>query len=443
MASTASEDKVRELQRTLYRAAKAGPKRRFHALWDKVYRRDVLERAWEDVRRNRGAAGVDGITLTKVETYGVGRLLDELTTELREGTYRPQPGLRVWIPKPGTREKRPLAIPAVRDRIVQAVLKIVIEPIFEADFLPCSYGFRPKRSAHDALQVLVDEATRGRRWVVETDVSSCFESIPRDRLMRVLEARVCDQATLKLLRSLLSAGVMEAGSVEHRTAGTPQGGVISPLLANVYLHQVDAAWGDRGMGVLVRYADDLVAMCKSRQEAENALAVLQDLFGSIGLELKESKTRIVHLREGGEGLDFLGFQHRWVRARRHRHVTFLARWPSRKAMQHARDRIREHTGRDRLAVPIPQIVAEVNGFLRGWAGYFRYGNSDHAFAVIRLYALDRLARFLAKRHSQRSRWGRHMLFYGCSNQLGLLSLRGVVVAPRPFRAWRVGTECRR
>jgi RNA-directed DNA polymerase len=236
MASTTARDKVRELQRTLYRAAKADRQRRFHALWDKVYRRDVLQRAWENVRKNRGAAGVDGITLAAVEEHGEGRLLDELATELREGSYRPQPGRRVWIPKPGTDERRPLAIPAIRDRVVQAALKIVLEPIFEADFLPCSFGFRPKRSPHDALQCLVDEAARGRRWVVETDIASCFEEIPRAGLERQLEARISDQSTLKLLRALLRTGVMEAGLVEHREAGTPQGGVISPLLANVYLH---------------------------------------------------------------------------------------------------------------------------------------------------------------------------------------------------------------
>jgi group II intron reverse transcriptase/maturase len=438
MASTSEGNKVQELQRTLYRAAKADPKRRFHALWDKVYRRDVLERAWEDVRRNRGAAGVDGITLAAVERHGVGRLLDELEADLRNGTYRPQPGRRVWIPKPGTTERRPLAIPVIRDRIVQAALKIVIEPIFEADFLPCSFGFRPKLSAHDALQCLVDEAARGRRWVVETDIASCFDEIPRDSLARVLERRISDQSTLKLLRALLRVGVMEGGTVEYRAAGTPQGGVISPLLANVYLHQVDTAWGAQGVGVLVRYADDLVVMCRSREEAERALVLLRDLFASIGLRLKDSKTRIVHLREGGEGFDFLGFHHKWVRARQKRHITFLARWPSPRAMNRARSRIREFTGRDRLAVPIRELVRSINRFLQGWVGYFRYGNSGRAIAYLRWYTLDRLARFLAKRFRRKPGWGRMMLFYQVPDQLGLLPLTGVVVPPRPFRPWRSG-----
>jgi len=183
VASPAEQDKVQVLQRTLYRTAKAYPGRRFHALYDKVHRRDVLERAWAQVRRNRGAPGIDQKTLADIECYGVTRLLNELAADLRDHRYRPLPARRVWIPKPGSTEQRPLSIPAVRDRIVQAAVKTVIEPIFEADFQPCSFGFRPKRSAHDALQVLVDEAWRGRRWVVETDIASCFEAIPHDKLM--------------------------------------------------------------------------------------------------------------------------------------------------------------------------------------------------------------------------------------------------------------------
>jgi group II intron reverse transcriptase/maturase len=259
MASPTSGDKVRELQRMLYRAAKAAPGRRFHALYDKVYRRDVLQRAWEGVRENRGSAGVDGVTLTQIAgKNGEARLLDELAADLRAKRYRPQPARRAWIDKPGTDAKRPLSIPTVRDRIVQAALKMVLEPIFEADFLACSYGFRPKRAAHDALQVLIEQAWHGRRWVVETDIASCFESIPMDGLVRAVEARVSDQSVLKLLRVILRAGVMEDGIVRHPVSGTPQGGVISPLLANIYLHQVDVAWTERGKGVLVRYADDRV-----------------------------------------------------------------------------------------------------------------------------------------------------------------------------------------
>jgi RNA-directed DNA polymerase len=219
VARTARQDKVRDLQRTHYRAAKADPGRRFHALYDKVHRRDVLERAWELVRANRGAAGIDRQTIAEVEEYGVARLLDGLAADLRNGSYRPLAARRVFIPKPGRpHEQRPLSIPSVRDRVVQAAAKIVLEPIFEADMLECSFGFRPRRSAHDALQVLVDEAWSGRRWVVESDVANCFEAIPHSQLMSAIEERIVDRHVLKLLRAMLRAGVMEDRAVVERPA---------------------------------------------------------------------------------------------------------------------------------------------------------------------------------------------------------------------------------
>src|SRR6202011_6114171 len=280
-------DKVRALQHTLYRTAKADPGRRFHALWDKVLRRDVLWRAWVAVRTNNGAPGIDRTTLDWIEQqYGIDRLLAELALELREGSYRPLPARRVYIPKPGTTEQRPLSIPAVRDRIVQAATKIVLEPIFEADFAPCSYGFRPRRSAHDALQVLIDESWQGRRWVVETDIASCFESIPHYELMQAIEERVCDQAVLSLVRMLLRAGVTEGGSLRRSTSGTPQGGPLSPLLCNAYLHRLDRAWSAAGHGVLVRYADDAIVMCATREQAEAALERLTALLAGLGLAPK-------------------------------------------------------------------------------------------------------------------------------------------------------------
>jgi RNA-directed DNA polymerase len=290
-AGSIPADPVRALQHALYRAAKADPGRRFHALVDKVIRSDVLWRAWVVVRRNNGAPGIDEVTLAQVEEYGVARLLGELASELRERRYRPMPARRVLIPKPGTDEMRPLSIPAVRDRIVQAAAKIVLEPVFEADFLPCSFGFRPGLSAHDALQVLIDECWRGRRWVVETDIASCFSAIPHERLMEAVGERICDQPVLKLLRAMLRAGVMEDGQVRRETAGTAQGGVISPVMCD---------------GVLARHADDLVVMCWSRSQAEAALERLTALLADLGLEPKAAKTRIVQLEAGGEGFDFLG-----------------------------------------------------------------------------------------------------------------------------------------
>jgi group II intron reverse transcriptase/maturase len=432
-------DPVRALQHALYRAAKADPGRRFHALRDKIFRRDVLWRAWVAVCRNDGAPGIDWTTLAEVEEYGVTRLLGELAVELRDGSYRPLPARRVFIPKPGTSEQRPLSIPAVRDRIVQAAAKIVLEPIFEADMLPCSFGFRPRRSAHDALQVLIDESWRGRRWVVESDIASCFEAIPHEKLMQAVEERVCDQAVLSLLRAMLRAGVMVDGSVRRPVTGSPQGGVISPVLANVYLHRLDRAWSTREHGVLVRYADDLVVMCHSKAQAEAALARLTALLADLGLQPKAAKTRLVQLAVGGEGFDFLGFHHRLVRSQGRvgaRGVTFLARWPANKAMQHARDRLRALTLRSRLLLPVEWTVQEMNRFLRGWAGYFRYGNSARHFDKIRGYALMRLALLVAKRHHRSRGFGWSVVAFRSPNQLGLIGLDGTVAAPRPFRDWR-------
>jgi len=324
-----------------------------------------------------------------------------------------------------------VTVPSVRDRIVQAAVKIVLEPVFEADFLPVSFGFRPKRSPHDALQVLIDESWRGRRWVVETDIASCFSAIPHEKLMQVVEERVCDQAVLKLLRAILRAGVMEDGELRRPLSGTPQGGPLSPLMCNIYLHRLDRAW-DEHDGVLVRFADDLVVMCWSASQAERTLARLTVLLASLGLEPKAAKTRIVHLEAGGGGFDFLGFHHRLVRSRGRtgkKPVTFLARWPSDKAMQHARDRIR-------LLLPQEWVVEHVNQFLGGWAAYFRFGNSAARFEKIRSYARMRLALFIAKRHRRSRGFGWSVVAYQSPNQLGLVALSGIVVDPRPFRAWR-------
>jgi group II intron reverse transcriptase/maturase len=432
-------DPVRALQHTLYRTAKADSGRRFHALQDKVYRRDVLERAWVAVRRNSGAPGIDATTLADVEQYGVARLLDELATELREGSYRPSPARRVSIPKPGSAERRPLSIPTVRDRVAQAATKIVLEPIFEADFAPCSFGFRPRRSPHDALQVVIDEAWRGRRWVVETDIADCFSTIPHDALMHAVEERVSDRAVLKLLRAMLRAGVMEDGTVRRPVTGAAQGGVISPLLCNVYLHRIDRSWSTRQHGVLVRFADDLLVMCRSREQAEAALQRLRQLLADLGLAPKEAKTRIVHLQVGEEGFDFLGFHHRLVRSRPRdgrRPVDFLARWPADKAMRHARDRIRELTASRRLLLDVETVVQDINAFLRGWVGYFKYGHSAQRFSKIRHYVRMRIALFIGKRHRRSRHFGRWALLHFTPNEFGLIGLYGIVVSPRAGKPWR-------
>jgi group II intron reverse transcriptase/maturase len=275
--------------------------------------------------------------------------------------------------------------------------------------------------------------------VVETDIANCFEAIPHSGLMQAIEERVCDRAVLGLLCGMLRAGVMEDGSLRRRAAGTPQGGVISPMLCNVYLHRLDRAWQTSEHGILVRYADDALVLCATGEQAEAALARLTALLAELGLEPKAAKTRIVHLVEGGEGFDFLGFHHRLVRGRtpRSAHLTFLARWPSRKATQHARDRVREITDRKRLLVPVEDIVGELNGFLRGWAGYFRYGNSARVLGQVRNYALRRVALLLSKTGKRRRAWDWGMRqVLRSPNHLGLISLDGAVISPRPFRDWR-------
>jgi RNA-directed DNA polymerase len=398
------------LQHALYRAAKADPGRRFHSLRDKVYRRDVLWRAWVKVRRNNGAAGIDKTSLAMVEEYGVARLLDEVASDLREGGYRPLAARRVFIPKPGTTEQRPLSIPTVRDRVVQAALKIVLEPIFEADMLPCSFGFRPQRATHDALQVLIDESWRGRRWVVETDIANCFEAIPHQKLMQAVEERVCDQAVLKLLRAMLRAGVMDGGQIRTPVTGTPQGGVISPLLANIFLHAFDRAWAESGTGELVRYADDFVVLCTSRSQAEQAHRRATAILGELGLVLHPDKTRVVDLRGGREGFDFLGWHFHacmsgrlWEQQRIIRY--YLHRWPSQRSMKRARLRVKVLTDRRRVGIELNEAIGALNLFLRGWGNYFRTGNSHRKFRDLDRHVTWRLKRLLIKKRGRNLRAG--------------------------------------
>ena len=284
--------------------------------------------------------------------------------------------------------------------------------------------------------------------MAETDIANCFSAIPRDKLMRAVEERISDQGVLKLLRAMLRAGVMDGGQVRREVTGAPQGGPASPLLCNIYLHRLDRARDARQHGVLVRYCDDLVVMCHSRQQAGAALERLRSVLGGLGPELKQSKTRIVHLTEDkdAEGFDFPGFHHRWVRARgtvKPSRVCFLARWPPRKAAQHARDRIRQITDRSRLLMAGEWIVEELNWFLRGWGGYFRYGNSARIFDAISQYALERLAGFVGKRHKRSLRWGMRLVTCASPGNFGLITLCGTVIAPRPFRPWRAPAERRR
>ena len=369
--TTKQPNKIRRFQRGIYKAAKISPNRRFAVLYDKVYRKDILQAAWQKVRAGGKAAGVDKMTVKHIEyEIGVQNFLEGIENELKNQTYKPQLVRRVNIPK-GNGKTRPLGIPTVKDKVVQMAVKLVIEPLFECDFSDCSYGFRPKRSNQQAANE-VHMIINHNKWIVDVDLKSYFDTINHDFLMGKLRKRVSDKRILHLIRQWLKAGILEQdGSTIQTDCGTPQGGVLSPLLSNIYLHDIDKLWCDNATVKLVRFADDMVFMCRSERQAKYVLRKLREQMEQLKLELNEDKTKICHIRKG---FKFLGFiykeahsfsKKRWVRIK----------FPQPERAIRFQQKVKEYLKAVRLGTPIRDVVKKLNSKLRGWAQYYKIGNS--------------------------------------------------------------------
>jgi len=404
---TTPKEKVQQLQEKLGHVAKENSKRKFHALYDKVYRGDVLCEAWRRVKANKGAAGVDAMTLADVEEQGEMNFLKDCERALKEGNYHPRPVRRHYIPKKDGKQ-RPLGIPTVRDRVIQMATKLVIEPIFEADFEDVSFGFRPKRSAKGALERIRKACNRKGNWVVDVDIQGYFDNINQEKLMKLVQMRINDRRILKLIRKWLEAGIMEEGNVRRSDLGTPQGGVISPLLANIYLNYVDRLWEKHGSGVgeLTRYADDFVVVCKTKKDAEHAYELIRRIMERLELTLHPTKTRIVGLWTGDEGFDFLGMHHRKTKAEKLQGKVYYTtqQWLTKKAEERIRGVVKE-----RLSPPsmrsrsFAEHVKWLNPKIQGWRNYYYTNYSQKRLAKLDWYILQRLTRWYAKKR-QRRKW---------------------------------------
>ena len=406
-------EKVRQLQRKLYLAAKLNSKRRFHALYDKVHRKDVLLEAWKRVKANGGAGGIDQVSIADVEEYGIEKFLQETQHELIDGQYNPQPVRRTYIPK-GNGEERPLGIPIIKDRVIQMAVKLIIEPLFEADFLECSYGFRPKRSAHQALDRIRKDTKRKGWWVVDADIKGYFNNINHDKLMLMVKQRISDRRILKMIWKWLKAGVMEKGEYMESELGSPQGGVISPLLANIYLHYLDLRWElhFKHIGKLVRYCDDFVIICRTKKEAEHALKAVKSIMQRLELELHPDKTKLVSMWDGKEGFDFLGFHHRRKISETAKGQNFSEthQFPSKKAMQKMRDNIKGvFASRSTLLLDIQKMIEILNPKIIGMRNYYGLKNAGKQLGKMDWYIIKKFTLWYnyktqnKKRHSGISR----------------------------------------
>lgn len=416
--------KVRQLQRKLYLGAKRSKNRRFHALYDRLYDWDVLKESWKRVRANHGAAGIDGQTLEAIEAKGIEPFLKEIQAYLQEGCYHPLAVRRVEIPK-ADGGKRSLGVPTVRDRIVQTAAKIVLEPVFEADFKDSSFGYRPKRGSLEAMEKIRELANQGYNFVVDADIQNYFGSIPHEKLMKAVERRISDRRMLKLVRKWLKVGIMTEGTWKESLVGTPQGGVMSPLLSNIYLDEMDRQWQEESssLGVLIRYCDDFVILTKTRPNALESLARAREILKTLGLELHPEKTKVVELTRGKEGFNFLGWYARKCPSVRFPGKHFLNRWPSGQSMKKLYGKIRLIVYRQKPVRDAKEFVLKLNPLLKGWANYFRTGNSRLKFAQADRYLQKRFLLFENKRRLRKPPyWNPGRFNYDWYRGLGLFNL---------------------
>jgi RNA-directed DNA polymerase len=421
-------EKIRELQRKLYQKAKQEPKFRFYLLYDKVYRLDILGHAYDLVRENKGAAGVDGLTFEHIEgtEKGAQEYLENIARELRTKTYEPMPVRRVYIPK-ADGSKRPLGIPTIKDRIVQMATKLVIEPIFEADFQENSYGFRPKRNAHQAVDDIASHLWAGRTQVIDADISKYFDTIPHEKLLKEVAKRIVDKNILRLIKMWLTAPVVEEDEngkkkYQPNDKGTPQGGVISPLLANIYLNILDTLWKKKRIqeeygARLIRYADDFVVLC--RGNTERVRQGIERVLAYIGLNLNEQKTKVLDAREAS--FNFLGFTIKLVRSPRTGGIFPLIS-PSKKSINQIKAKIRGYTTRAYLNIPVENTIRNLNSVVRGWTNYFYYRHCGNQIANVRSFLESRVRKYLRRRR-RKSGWGNKEYPYQyLYKQLGLYKM---------------------